>query len=43
MLYASLKALHLLAVMVWIGGMAFTLSCLRPAGRVLERAGARRR
>ena len=36
MLYASLKAFHLLAVMVWIGGMAFTLFCLRPAGRVLD-------
>ena len=38
MLYALLKAFHLLAVMVWIGGMAFTLFCLRPAARVLEPA-----
>ena len=36
MLYATLKAFHLLAVIVWIGGMAFTLFCLRPAARVLE-------
>ena len=35
-LYATLKALHLLAVIVWVGGMAFTLFCLRPAARVLE-------
>jgi uncharacterized membrane protein len=35
-LYAFLKAFHLLAVVVWIGGMAFTLFCLRPAARVLE-------
>ena len=36
MLYAFLKAFHLLAVIVWIGGMAFMLFCLRPAARVLE-------
>ncbi len=35
-LYASLKALHLLAVVAWVGGMAFTLFCLRPAAAVLE-------
>jgi uncharacterized membrane protein len=35
-LYAFLKAFHLLAVVVWIGGMAFMLLCLRPAARVLE-------
>ena len=38
MLYASLKAIHLLAVIVWLGGMAFTLFCLRPAVAVLEPA-----
>jgi uncharacterized membrane protein len=38
MLYALLKSFHLLAVIVWIGGMAFTLLCLRPAARVLEPA-----
>src|SRR5437764_84322 len=37
-LYAFLKAFHLLAVIVWIGGMAFMLFCLRPAARVLEPA-----
>ena len=35
-LYATLKALHLLAVVAWVGGMAFTLFCLRPAAAVLE-------
>jgi uncharacterized membrane protein len=35
-LYAFLKAFHLLGVVVWIGGMAFVLFCLRPAARVLE-------
>jgi uncharacterized membrane protein len=34
--YAILKAFHLLAVIVWVGGMAFMLFCLRPAARVLE-------
>ena len=36
MLYASLKAIHLLAIIAWVGGMAFTLLCLRPAAAVLE-------
>ena len=36
MLYAFLKAFHLLGVVVWLGGMAFMLFCLRPAARVLE-------
>ena len=31
MLYASLKAIHLLAVIAWVGGMFFVLMCLRPA------------
>jgi uncharacterized membrane protein len=36
-LYASLKAIHLLGVVVWIGGMFFMLTCLRPAAaEVLE-------
>ena len=30
-LYASLKAAHLLAIVVWIGGMFFVLAFLRPA------------
>lgn len=36
MLYAALKLLHLLALVVWIGGMFFTLACLRPALVVLD-------
>ena len=37
MLYASLKAIHLLAVIAWVGGMFFMLMCLRPAAHeVLE-------
>ena len=36
MLYAVLKSVHLLALVVWIGGMFFTLFCLRPALAVLE-------
>ncbi len=38
MLYASLKAVHLLAVVLWVGGMAFTLYCLQPAAKLLEPA-----
>lgn len=30
-MYAFLKAVHLLAMVVWIGGMFFTHFCLRPA------------
>jgi uncharacterized membrane protein len=29
--YAVLKSVHLLALVVWIGGMFFTVACLRPA------------
>jgi uncharacterized membrane protein len=36
MLYAVLKAVHLLSLIAWIGGMFFTLACLRPALAVLE-------
>jgi uncharacterized membrane protein len=36
-LYASLKTLHLLGIVVWIGGMFFMQVCLRPAAaEVLE-------
>ena len=35
-LYASLKAIHLLAIVAWVGGMAFVLLCLRPAAAVLD-------
>lgn len=31
MLYALLKVLHVLSIIVWVGGMAFTLFFLRPA------------
>lgn len=36
MLYASLKTLHVLSIIVWVGGMAFTLFFLRPALATLE-------
>jgi uncharacterized membrane protein len=36
MLYAILKSIHLLSFVVWVGGMFFTLVCLRPALAVLE-------
>ena len=31
MFYALLKSIHLLSLVAWIGGMFFTLVCLRPA------------
>ncbi|MEP7057741.1 MAG: CopD family protein [Caldimonas sp.] len=34
--YAVLKSIHLLAVIVWVGGMFFALACLRPAAMALE-------
>ena len=36
MLYAALKLAHLLAIMVWIGGMVFAHFFLRPAALMLE-------
>jgi uncharacterized membrane protein len=36
MLYAALKTLHVLAVVLWVGGMAFAHFFLRPALVVLE-------
>lgn len=36
LLHAALKSIHLLAMIVWLGGMFFTLACLRPALSVLE-------
>ena len=36
MLYNSLKLLHLLAVIVWVGGMVFAHFFLRPATQALE-------
>ena len=41
MLYASLKAIHLLAVIAWVGGMFFMLMCLRPAAHEVLEAPAR--
>jgi len=38
MLYPVLKTLHLLAVIVWIGGMVFSHFFLRPAAAALEPA-----
>lgn len=36
MLYATLKTAHLLAVIAWVGGMFFMLTCLRPSLGVLD-------
>lgn len=36
MIYATLKLLHILAIVVWIGGMVFTQLFLRPATLTLE-------
>jgi len=36
MIYASLKALHVLSIVVWVGGMVFTHFFLRPAVAQLE-------
>ncbi|MCC2674061.1 MAG: hypothetical protein K0R58_1008 [Ramlibacter sp.] len=38
MIYATLKTLHVLAIIVWIGGMAFAHFFLRPAVAQLEPA-----
>lgn len=38
MLYATLKTLHLLAIVLWLGGMAFAHFFLRPALAALEPA-----
>lgn len=35
MLYATLKLLHVLSIVVWVGGMVFTLFFLRPAAMQL--------
>lgn len=34
--YAVLKSIHLLSIVVWVGGMFFALYCLRPAAAALE-------
>lgn len=36
MIYATLKLAHVLAIIVWIGGMVFSLFFLRPAAMSLE-------
>ena len=36
MTYAVLKTLHLLAVVIWVGGMFFAHVCLRPALTALD-------
>jgi uncharacterized membrane protein len=36
MLYALLKTVHLLSIVAWVGGMFFTLYCLRPAVAALD-------
>ncbi|HEY5582549.1 MAG TPA: CopD family protein [Rhodoferax sp.] len=36
MLYTALKTIHLLSIIVWVGGMAFTQFFLRPALTQLE-------
>ena len=36
MLYAALKTLHLLSIIVWVGGMSFAHFFLRPALSALE-------
>ena len=36
MLYATLKLLHVLSIIVWIGGMVFAHFCLRPAAQSLD-------
>jgi uncharacterized membrane protein len=36
MLYAVLKTIHLLSIVLWLGGMFFALFCLRPALTLLE-------
>jgi uncharacterized membrane protein len=36
MLYATLKTLHVLSIVVWVGGMVFAHFCLRPAVAMLE-------
>lgn len=38
MLFAPLKYIHLLAVILWLGGMAFSHFFLRPAAQALEPA-----
>jgi uncharacterized membrane protein len=43
MLYATLKTVHVLAIVVWVGGMVFAHFFLRPAAAQLEPAAVRLR
>ncbi|MCW5655281.1 CopD family protein [Hydrogenophaga sp.] len=36
MIYAALKLVHILAIVLWVGGMAFAHFCLRPSVQPLE-------
>lgn len=36
MFYAALKLIHVLAVVFWVGGMAFAHTCLRPSLQQLQ-------
>jgi uncharacterized membrane protein len=36
MIYATLKLVHVLSIVVWIGGMFFAHACLRPSVQFLE-------
>ena len=36
MIYALLKTIHLLSIVLWLGGMFFALYCLRPSLAMLE-------
>ncbi|MFN7753351.1 MAG: CopD family protein [Pseudomonadota bacterium] len=36
MLYSLLKTVHVLSIVLWVGGMAFAHFCLRPAVAALE-------
>src|SRR5690606_39815598 len=36
MFYAALKLIHVLAVVFWVGGMAFAHTCLRPSVALLQ-------
>lgn len=36
MFYAALKLIHVLAIVFWVGGMAFAHMCLRPSVAMLE-------
>jgi uncharacterized membrane protein len=35
-MYAVLKVIHLVAMLLWVGGMAFAHVCLRPAAAALD-------